>query len=46
MRAGNWTCNYCGKPTEEKDRVCVVCRTDSTVVKGMVDRKRIRDGGA
>jgi RNA polymerase subunit RPABC4/transcription elongation factor Spt4 len=41
VRKSKWVCSRCGAPTEEGDRVCVVCKSGSTMVKGTVDNKKI-----
>jgi rubrerythrin len=37
---GKWVCKKCHKPTEQKDKICMVCRTDETIIKGFTGRKK------
>ena len=34
-----WSCKECGKHTNNPDKVCMVCRTEDTVVRGLVSKK-------
>lgn len=36
-----WECTLCGSPTDEKDKVCVVCRTDDTSIRGHVNKEKV-----
>ncbi|MFC2162197.1 hypothetical protein ACFLRF_00815 [Candidatus Altiarchaeota archaeon] len=40
--AKKWDCRLCGKPTEDAGKVCLVCKTDTTQVKGYVDKKDLK----
>ncbi|MFH1787977.1 MAG: hypothetical protein ABH834_01195 [Candidatus Altiarchaeota archaeon] len=37
----DWKCTLCGNHVEEEGKVCVACRTDTTAVRGLVDKKKI-----
>jgi rubrerythrin len=34
-----WTCKECGKPSNGAGKVCMVCRTENTVIKGSIKKK-------
>jgi len=35
----SWVCSQCGKPTNEPEKVCVICRTENTSIKANVSKK-------
>lgn len=36
----DWNCTLCGSPAGEEEKVCVACRTDTTAIRGLVDKKK------
>jgi rubrerythrin len=41
-RKKEWECRMCGDKTDNPDQLCVVCRTDTTAVKGFVSKKDLK----
>ena len=39
MRKSDWKCKKCGGETDQDDGVCMVCRTDETVIRGYAKGK-------
>jgi rubrerythrin len=37
-----WNCDYCGKPTSDKNKICVVCKTKDTVTEGLIDKRMFK----
>lgn len=41
-----WKCKKCGKGTDRDDKVCMVCRTDETIIRGFATKKAAKKSGS
>jgi len=40
-----WACKKCGGKTNQPDRVCTVCKTENTLIKGKIGKKSAKAAG-